>query len=319
MTNEKKLFSKEKISHITKTYGIILVLVVMFIIAAILDENFFTLKNITNVIRQVSINGIIAIGMTFIILSGCIDLSVGSVAAMNGLLVLLLPMKFGVPLWLSIIIVLVAGLVIGFINGFSVYKGMPAFIMTLATQTSVRGIAYIINNGSPATTSNEAFKWIGQGDLAGIPVTVIIYILLIALAYFILKKTVFGRSVYALGGNAEAARLSGINTRNMRISVFMISSLMATVAAIVLAARLGATDPTLGENYHADAISATVIGGTAMSGGQGNILLTTVGVLIIGILGNILNLLGVSSYMQQILKGVIIFLAVASDTWKKKN
>ena len=302
-----------------KKYGIILALAALFILSAIIEPRFIRGSNLLNVLRQVAVNGIIAIGMTFVIISGCIDLSVGSIAVMNGMIVLLLPEKLGLSPILAVIIILLIGVVVGAISGYSIYKGMPPFIMTLAMQTSLKGVAFIVNNGSPASSVSEAYNWIGQGDIFGIPAQVILYLLLTALAFFILRKTTFGRSVYAVGGNTEAARLSGINIRRMRILIYIISAVMASIAAVVLTARLGACDPTLGTEYQSDAIASTVIGGTAMSGGSGSVLKTMVGVLIIGILSNILNLVGVSTYMQQILKGVIIFAAVASDTWRKRR
>ena len=310
---------RERSTTILRTYGIVVVLILMFCASSLIDQNFFQYGNLINVFRQVSINGIVAVGMTFVILSGGIDLSVGAIVAMNGMLVLLIPQKLGLEPWISIIIVLIIGVIIGAINGYFVYKGIPPFIMTLATQTVLRGVAYLVNNGSPVASKSVSYNWIGQGYVLGIPLPVVIYLVLAVVAFLILRNTTFGRAVYAVGGNDEAARLSGINLKTMKIAIYAICSVLATIAAVVLTSRLASCDPTLGTGYEADAIAATVIGGTAMRGGEGNQLLTIVGVLIIGVLGNILNLANVSPYMQQIIKGFIIFAAVAYDILTKKK
>ncbi len=300
-----------------KKYGILIVLVMLIIIAGIIEPIFLSSKNVLNVLRQASINGILAIGMTYVILSGGIDLSQGSIVGLCGMIVVMLMPEIGmIP---AIIIALICGSLIGVLNGFCIHNNVPAFIMTLAGLTSIRGVAYYISNGQPYSATNEAYTLIGQSSLLHIPMPVIIFIIVVILGYFIANRTTFGRSVYAIGGSEEASRLSGINLLKTRIIVYTISGFLSALAAIVLTSRLYSCDPTIGEGYELDAITAAVIGGTSMSGGEGSVLKTVIGVLILGILSNILNLLGISPYIQEIVKGLIIFIAVAADTWKKEK
>ena len=318
MGKEKSIaFNADSFKKMYSEYGIVMVLVLLIIIATIMNPIFIGTNNIINVLRQVSINGILSIGMTFVIISGCIDLSVGSTLGCTGLIVMILMQKFGmVP---AILAGLCFGLLVGLFNGLDVHNGLPAFIMTLATQQMVKGLAYVISNGQPFAASDEAYKFVGQGFFLGvIPMPVVIFSVLVVIAWFVLTRTRIGRSVYATGGNKEASRLSGINIRNTRVFAYMVSGVMAATAAIVLTSRLYSCDPLTGDNYHSDAIAATVIGGCSMAGGEGSVLKTVVGVLIIGIISNILNLMQVSSYLQMIAKGFIIFLAVAIDVWKNK-
>ncbi len=305
------------LKQIYKKYGIIIVMIVLIAVAGIIEPIFLTSKNIVNVLRQVSINGILAVGMTFVIISGGIDLSLGSIVGFSGMVSVMIMPEIGIlP---AILVALACGIVIGFINGLCIYNGVPEFIMTLATLTSIRGLAYYISNGQPFPGTDEAYKFIGQSSIGPVPMPVIVFIVVVALAFFVLRKTTFGRSVYAIGGSSEASRLSGINIFKTKVAIYMLSGFLASVAAIVLTSRLYSCDPTIGEGYELDAITATVIGGTSMSGGEGSVLRTVIGVLIIGILSNILNLLSVSPYIQEIVKGLIIFGAVAADTWKKSK
>ncbi len=314
--SKKANFSVGNIKQLYSEYGIVFVLILLIIIATALNPIFISGSNIMNVLRQVSINGILSIGMTFVIISGCIDLSVGNVLGCTGLIVMILMERFGmVP---AILAGLAFGLLVGVFNGWGVHLGLPAFIMTLASQQMVKGLGYVISNGQPFSASDEAYKFIGQGFLGFLPMPVVIFAVLVIIAWFILTRTRIGRSVYAVGGNPEASRLSGINIRKVRIFAYVVSGVMSAVAAIVLTSRLYSCDPLTGDNYQSDAIAATVIGGCSMAGGEGSVLKTVVGVLIIGIISNILNLLQVSSYLQMIAKGFIIFLAVFIDVWKNK-
>lgn len=304
-----------KLSNFTKKYGIVLILVLLVAAASILEPKFISGKNITNVLRQCAINSILATGMTFVIISGCIDLSVGSIFCFVGMTMLTLMPYVG---WVGAIgIGLVIGAIIGAFNGYMIYRGMPAFIMTLAMSLILRGSAYMVSGGAPVAASDKAYMYIGQSYLAGVPVQVYVCILLCLLAAFVMTKTRFGRSVYALGGNSEVARLSGINVKRIRILVYVISGVLAAVAAVIGTARLGSCEPTLGIEYHSDAIAATVIGGTVMSGGEGHQFKTLVGVFILGVLSNMLNLVGVSPYLQYVFKGAIIIVAVASDVFRR--
>lgn len=307
--------NKAKVVAFSKKYGIVLMLIVLILAASVLQPLFLQPKNITNVLRQTAVNGILAVGMTFVIISGAIDLSVGSTFCFCGMAIMYLMPITG---WAGAIVIgLLIGAAIGVINGYMVYRGIPAFIMTLAMSIVFRGLANMVSNGSPIRSVSETYNAIGQDYLLGVPIQVYIYLLIALTATFVMIKTRFGRSVYAIGGNPEVARLSGINVRKIRIAVFVISGMLAAVAAVIGTARLGSCEPTLGQDYHSDAIAATVIGGTVMSGGEGHQLKTVIGVLILGVLNNMLNLIGISPYWQYVFKGGIIILAVASDVLRR--
>ena len=297
-------------------YGIGVVLVVLIIICSIATPKFMTPENVTNVIRQCSITGVLAIGETFVILTGNIELSSGSLLGLSAVTGLALQQTAG-SMWIGILIGLAACFAFSFFTGFSVSHGVPAFIMTLAMKQVITGVNYLISRGMPITATVEGYKWFGQGKTFGIPSPVIIFLCCYMIAFLVLKYTKLGRSIYAFGGNPESARLSGINIRRVCIAAFMICAFFSVVSGIVTSSRLFAANPLTGEGSELDAISAVVIGGTKMSGGSGSVTKTVIGVFIIGILTNILNLLGVSPYIQMISKGEIIFLAVVTDTWKR--
>lgn len=299
----------------SRKYGIVFIFIILVIVAAVIQPLFITPRNITNVLRQVAVNGILATGMTFVIISGAIDLSVGTIFCFTGMMMMFVMPHVG---WFGAILVgLLLGAVIGCFNGYMIYRGMPAFIMTLAMSIILRGCSYMLSNGSPIASVSTTYNAIGQSYFIGIPIQVFIYLAIVAVATFVMAKTRFGRSVYAIGGNQEVARLSGINVRKVRILVYIISGVLGAMAAVVGTARLGSCEPTLGEDYHSDAIASTVIGGTLMSGGEGHQLKTLVGVLLLGVLSNILNLTKVSPYVQYVVKGAIIIFAVASDTFRR--
>ncbi|WP_343210665.1 ABC transporter permease [Anaerolentibacter hominis] len=309
--------AKGRFSTFTKKYGIVIIFVVLVIAASILQPKFLQPKNLTNVLRQVAVNGILAIGMTFVIISGAIDLSVGSLFCVCGMVMMYIMPTVG---WVGAIAVgLLIGAVVGIFNGYFIYRGMPAFIMTLAVSIILRGVAFMTSNGAPLASSSKTYNAIGQEYLFGIPIQVYLYLIMAGLAAFIMAKTKFGRSVYAIGGNMEVARLSGISVKKIQILVYIISGMLAAVAAVIGTARLGSCEPALGEDYHSDAIAATVIGGTLMSGGEGSQVKTVVGVLLLGVLSNILNLIGVSPYLQYVFKGGIIIFAVAADVMRRKQ
>lgn len=306
---------KDKISAFTKKYGILMMLFVLVAAVSILQPKFLQIKNITNVLRQIAINGILATGMTFVIISGVIDLSVGSIFCVCGMVMLSVMSSVG---WIGAILIgLLLGAVIGAVNGYMVYRGMPAFIMTLAVSIILRGAAFMTSNGAPVQSSSKVYNLLGQSYILGVPVQVYFYLLIAGIATFVMGRTKFGRSVYAIGGSTEVARLSGINVKKVRIAVYIISGMLAAVAAVIGTARLGSCEPSLGQDYHSDAIAATVIGGTLMSGGEGHQMKTLIGVLMLGVVSNMLNLIGVSPYWQYIFKGGIIILAVASDVFRR--
>lgn len=293
-------------------------LLLITIILSIVSPNFMTVDNILNVLRQVSINALIAFGMTFVILTGGIDLSVGSILALASAVTAGM-LASGMDPILAILIGLLAGSVMGAINGFIITKGkVSPFIATLATMTVFRGLTLVYTDGRPITglSNSELFVLMGKGYVGWIPVPVIWTIVAYFILYFILKKTTFGRRVYAIGGNEEAAILSGIRTDRVKIWIYSMTGLLSALAGIILSSRLNSAQPTAGASYELDAIAAVVLGGTSLSGGRGWIFGTLVGALIIGVLNNGLNIMNVSSFYQQVVKGGVILLAVLLDRKK---
>jgi len=294
-------------------------LVVICIALSFMSPNFLTIGNVMDVMRQVSINAMIAFGMTLVILLGGIDVSVGSILAVSSVLSAM-AMKAGHDAALAIVIGILAGAFLGWINGIVIAPGKVApFIATLATMTLLRGVALVLTKGSPITGfSSDFFSLLGGGYFARlIPVPVVCMLVMFALFWFMLKKTVFGRHVYATGGNTEAARLSGVKTNRVQIIVYTISGAMAAAAGLILTSRLNSAQPTAGAGYELDAIAAVVLGGTSLSGGRGWLFGTLVGALLIGVLNNGLNLLGVSAFYQQVIKGAVILFAVLLDRGEK--
>lgn len=298
-------------------YKSVIGLIVFSLIIAIFNDRFLTIGNILNVLRQTSINSVIAAGMTFIILTGGIDLSVGSTLALTGAIMASL-LSAGVPLPIAILLTIVLGAFIGFLNGLIIAKGkVQPFIATLAMMTIIRGATLIFTNGRPISTGDfpgaDQFYWLGSGRLFGIPAPIYVTILIFVLAYYLLKHTSLGRYVYALGGNEEATKLSGINVDLIKYKVYAISGALAAVAGLIVTARLSSAQPQAGSGYELDAIAAVVLGGTSLAGGKGGVIGTIIGALIIGILNNALNLMDVTSYYQLLAKGVVILIAVLID------
>lgn len=311
MSNYK---SKEMLSKLGPLFGLILLIIVV----SILNPSFLSIANIFNVLRQVSISAIIAFGMTFVILTGGIDLSVGSTLALTGAIAASL-LASGTDPFLTMGIALIIGLILGAINGVIITKGKVApFIATLATMTIYRGLTLVYTDGRPISGLGDhySFQLFGKGYFLGFPVPVVTMVIAFVILYFILQKTTFGRRVYAVGGNEEAAKLSGINTDKVKIAVYAITGFLAALAALILTSRLNSAQPTAGESYELDAIAAVVLGGTSLNGGKGWIFGTLIGALIIGVLNNGMNLIGVSSFWQQVVKGIVILIAVLMDRKK---
>jgi len=286
-------------------------LIVVSVLMAFASDNFFTVNNILNVLRQVSVVGILAVGMTFVILTGGIDLSVGAVMALSGTIAAGLMVNMGLPGGVGLAAALLVGLGLGLFNGVLVAWGkMPAIIVTLATMGMARGLGLIYSGGYPISGLPSWVSWFGVGRIGIIPVPVIIMLVVYALAWVLLQRTPFGRHVYAIGGNETAARLSGVRTRMVKLAVFAISGVTASLAAIVLTGRLMSGQPNAGVGFELDAIAAVVLGGTAIAGGRGLILGTLIGAVLLGILNNGLNLMGINPYMQDVIKGMIILLAI---------
>jgi ribose transport system permease protein len=303
-----------------RQFGTVIGLVVLCAVLWILTPHFLTVSNLLNVAEQTSINAVVAVGMTFVILSGGIDLSVGSIVALAGV-VLGTSLQGGQPLYVAVPLALVVGLACGLANGGLIsWGGLPPFIVTLGTMSIARGAALLFTEGRPVSGFDPSFRVIATGRVGFIPAPVIVMALVYVVANFVLTRTTFGRYVYAIGGNEEATRLSGVPVRFHKTMIYGVSGLMSAVAAVVLTARLNSAQPIAGMMYELDAIAATVIGGTSLMGGDGTLGGTLVGALIMGVLRNGLNLLGVSSFLQQIVIGGVIVVAVLLDTvLKRKN
>ncbi|MGH2316744.1 ABC transporter permease subunit [Planococcus sp. SE5232] len=308
-TNNQSILQK-----IAPFIGLILIIVII----TILNPGFLSVSNLMNVLRQVSINALIAFGMTFVILTGGIDLSVGATLALTGAVSAGM-MASGVDPIFAMLLGLLLGAVLGAINGIIIAKGKVApFIATLATMTIYRGLTLVYTDGRPISGLGDSltFQMLGKGYFLGIPIPVVTMIVSFAILYFILKKTTFGRRVYAVGGNEEASILSGINADRIKIYVYSLLGLLAALASLILTSRLNSAQPTAGEMFELDAIAAVVLGGTSLTGGRGWIVGTLIGALIIGVLNNGLNLIGVPSFFQQVVKGAVILLAVLLDRKK---
>ncbi len=293
-------------------------LILLIIVVSILNPSFLDLSNLLNLLRQISINGLIAFGMTFIILTGGIDLSVGSILALSSAFIALM-ITSGVDPIIALIIGVLIGFVLGAVNGLLVTKGnMAPFIATLATMTIFRGLTLVITDGNPITNLGDSylFQLFGKGYFIGIPVPAVTMIIVFVILLIILQKTTFGRHTYAIGGNEVAAKILGIKVNKIKFLIYGISGLMSALAGGILTSRLNSAQPTAGTSYELDAIAAVVLGGTSLTGGKGRIVGTLIGVLIIGVLNNGLNLLGVSSFYQQVVKGVVILIAVLIDRKK---
>ena len=298
--------------RLLRDYGSLLGLLLIGAVLGLLSDRFLTTSNLINVARQVSINAIVAAGMTFVIITGGIDLSVGSTIALAGCAALLVAGPLGDVVGMTAGILVAAG--VGFLNGALVAWGrVPPFITTLATMTVVRGAALVLTNGEPIVKTEGPYLWLGQASVGPIPVPILLMVATLFGAHWFLSRTRWGTYVYAVGGNAEAARLSGISLAGIQILVYVLGGALAGLAGLVLAARLSSAQPNTGVGFELDAIAAVVLGGTSLMGGEGTIWGTTVGAFIIGILNNGFNLMNVSPFYQLIAKGAVIVLAVLVD------
>ena len=310
ITMEKKIDWKQ----LLKNNGILLVFFLIIVGLSILSPYFLTVTNILNIIRQTSIYGIIAVGMTFVILTGGIDLSVGSILALSGAVAAGLMKNNDVAPLIAALVAIVVGGGIGLVNGLLITFGKIApFVVTLGMVTIARGLTLIYTGGYPISGFGDGFRQLGGGYVLGIPVPVIIFIATVALAWFILNHTRLGRYTYAIGGNEETVKLSGINVRFYKSMVYVIVGIMSSLSALILTARLNSAEAVAGQGYELDVIAAVVIGGTSLSGGRGSIIGPLIGALLIGTINNGMNLLGISPYFQQVVKGALIIGAVILD------
>ena len=307
------------LSHYGRQFGTLLGLLLLCAVLGLLTPYFLTFSNLLNVLQQTSINAIVAVGMTFVIITAGIDLSVGSIVAFAGV-VLGTALQAGLPIPLAIVAGLAAGVACGLVNGVLITRGrLPPFISTLGMMSVARGAALVFTNGRPVSGFASEFRALATGELFFIPLPVLIMVGVYGIGHFLLTRTKVGRYAYAVGGNEEATKLSGVDVHFHKMVVYALSGLTSGIAAVVLTARLNSAQPIAGIMYELDAIAATVIGGTSLMGGEGTLLGTLIGALIMGVLRNGLNLLGVSSYLQQIIIGSVIITAVLVDATLKRQ
>ena len=305
--------NKKKLINQINIYRSVLILLVICVFATILSPSFLSVTNLFNVFKQITVAGIVGCGMTFVILTGGIDLSVGSILGLSGVLASGVLASTGNTA-VAVAVSLTVGIACGAVNGFFVSVcGIPPFISTLGMMTLLRGVILVYTKGSPIPIKSDAYKFFGKGSIAGIPVPVIILIIVFLLAHYILTQTSYGRSVYAVGGNREAARLSGIRVKTSEFLVYTLNGLLCGMAGLILTARLGSAQSTSGTGIEMDAIAAVILGGTSLSGGVGFVLPTVVGAMIMGIIDNILTLMNVNPHATNIVKGAVILIAVLVD------
>ncbi|MGI6777817.1 MAG: ABC transporter permease [Acetivibrionales bacterium] len=303
-----------------QTYGIIIVLIALVAFFSIFTNSFLSVKNMFNILRQVSIMGIIAVGMTIVMLTGGIDLSVGSLLAVTGVVGSSLMVSLNWSPLPAIIAAIIASTIIGTITGLIVEKiDMPPLITTLGMMTIARGIAFIITNGLPVYGLPESVAILGQGYIWVIPIPVIFMLVIFLIGSFILNKTYFGRYFYALGGNEEATRLAGVNISRIKICIYALSAFLTGIAGVILMSRINSGQPSAGTGTELDVVTAVVLGGVSMSGGEGKLSGVLTGTLIIGVLSNGLIIMNVGEYYQMVVKGLVLILAVGFDRVSKRN
>jgi len=297
--------------------GILIILVAMVLLFGLINPKFFSPKNAGNILRQISIVGICAVGMTAVILTGGIDLSVGSVigiTAVSGAMM----MSNGLPISIAVVLVLVIGALAGGFNAFCVNVfSIPPLITTLGTMTALRGLIYVITGGKSVYGIPASFKFIGQGDILIVPVSAVIMLLVFIAGYVVLNKTVFGRRIYGIGGNVEAARLSGIKVKIELAKVYISAGVLSAIAGLVLMSKVNSGQPSAGDGYEMDIITAVVLGGVSVSGGEGKLMKVIIGVVFMGVLANGMMMLNIGEFQQRLVKGLVLIFAVALDIASK--
>lgn len=297
--------------------GPLLGFILIFVVMSILSHQFLTFDNLRNVALQTTVNALLGVGMTFVILTSGIDLSVGSTLALSTVISSQLMVEH-VPIFLACVIGIVVGAAGGALNGILVsYGRLAPFIVTLGTQQLFRGLTEVFTQGMPIFNLPSSFSNLGTGLVAGIPIPVIIAAAVFVCSWIVLKKTVVGRKIYALGGNEKVAKLAGVKVNQYLVWVYVIAGALAALAGLILTSRLGSAEPTAGTGYELDAITAVVLGGTSLVGGEGSVIGTLIGALILGVIDNGLNLLNVSSFWQDAVKGLIILVAILLDRKRK--
>ncbi|OUL25045.1 ribose ABC transporter permease [Nostoc sp. RF31YmG] len=310
---------RQSINNLIQVAGILPILVLICILFSFLSPSFLSPGNAVNILRQASINIVLATGMTFVILTGGIDLSVGSILAVSAVATLIVSLVPGLG-WAAVLAGLLTGLVLGLLNGALItFLDVPPFIVTLGSLTALRGVAYLLAKGTTVINRDINFAWVGNSYLGPIPWLVVIALLAVIVSWFILRQTVLGVQIYAVGGNERAARLTGIKVNRVLLFVYGVSGLLAGLAGIMSASRLYSASGLLGQGYELDAIAAVILGGTSFTGGIGTITGTLLGALIIAILNNGLTLLNLSFFWQLVVKGLVIILAVMIDRLRRRS
>lgn len=313
MNRSKKLFK-------SKELGIFLVLAAMFLAFSILSPQFLKMNNIFNITKQIATLGICSVGFTFVLITGGIDLSLGYQISLINIICAYMMTKLGIHWIAAILISILAGCLIGLINGLIITKtGVAPLIVTLSMMTILNGLSYLISKGLPMFGFPKSFSFLGQGSIFSIPVSLIFLIIIIAIGVFILNKTYYGRYFYAIGSNEEATKLSGVNTGKVRILVYSLCGFFTAIGAILMLSRLNSAQSATGAGFEFDVLTACVLGGVSSSGGKGTMLGAFIGVLIVGVLDNGLVLLNVSEYVQLVIKGCILLIAVVYDTMSRAN
>ncbi|HEY9768202.1 MAG TPA: ribose ABC transporter permease [Coleofasciculaceae cyanobacterium] len=314
-----KSSKRRSLNNFVQVAGILPILLLICILFALLSPNFLSAGNAVNILRQASINIVLATGMTFVILTGGIDLSVGSILAVSAVVAVLVSLLPTIG-WLAVPAALLTGLLLGLVNGTLItFLNVPPFIVTLGTLTALRGTAYLVANGTTVINRDINFAWIGNSYIGPLPWLVIIALLTVAVSWFVLRQTVLGVQIYAVGGNERAARLTGIKVNRVLLFVYGVSGLLSGLAGIMSSSRLYSATGLLGQGYELDAIAAVILGGTSFTGGIGTIIGTLFGALIIAVLNNGLTLLNMSYFWQLVVKGLVIIAAVIIDRLRKRS
>ncbi|MGL6199276.1 MAG: ABC transporter permease [Lachnospiraceae bacterium] len=305
-----------KNKDIIRNFSTIILLAAVIIFFSVFTDSFFAVKNGINILRQVAVLSILSVGMTFVIISGGMDLTVGSMLGLSGVICAKMIAEFGMPAFAAILLTIVSTVAFGTVTGALIVSlRVPAIVITLGMMTVARGLAYIISGGFPIYDIPESVVYLGQGYIGVIPVPVIIMVIIILIANYMLNRSYIGRYVFAIGGNEEAARLAGVAVDKIKIGLYTVSGLLAGLAGVILMARISSGAPASGTGMEMDVVTAVVIGGVSINGGKGKISGAFIGALIIGVLSNGLTIMNIGEYYQQVVKGVVLILAVAFDTF----
>lgn len=311
--------AKKRMGDVLRQYAIILVLIALVLLFTTINPQFINIENILQIIRNISIYGIIAVGMTFCLISGGLDLSVGTISGLSVVVMAIFIIQLGLPVYVAVIAALISGTIIGAINATVIIEfNVPPFIATLATMEAFRGIVYVLTGAKPIFGYDLSFTTVGQGVFLGIPIPIYIFLIIFFIGWFMLTKTTYGRYVYGIGSGEEVSVLSGINVKKIKYIVYIINGLLSAFAGIILASRLNSGQPRAGDGYEFEVITACVLGGVSIAGGEGKLGGVLVGLLITGALNNGLIMAGVTEYYKMIITGAVLIIAVGFDATSRK-